>query len=705
MNSRESTTARRAFVALSFFILAIGICHLRYLSSSQMPPSTDEAHYMSGALSIAEGVRTHTLSGAWHGYLAALGFKAPLVCVPAAGLMLATGQLVLPCFLSLLLTCIAVGFASYSLFRHLFSPWYAAASSSLLITMPMVTGLTHRFYVELLLLLLVVVYLDLLARRPWKRLLLSIAVGCVLGLGLLCKVTFAAIIALPTAYSLLVTFREAGPRGIRGILRLFATASLAVLTAVAVAGPWYSHNLHGVIEHSKIAFSAKSCYYAGWFLANISTGPYFPIWCVSVVGLGAVAYAVLRRRLEGQAAEAWTLVLLSGAATWLATMGSIAKVTRYSVTWLPAIAALAVAAPALTVRSGIVARSVTVAMIVVSCVLFLHNCFEVLPIGPVRLGDITVLSSRFPLNVPGWYDDNHPLDRRDFRVAEVEDVVARDAAVRLQAGETIRVRLTEVGLLFNFDYLALLASAHKHAVHYSWWPGTVTAGPDAPDYIVHYKGFEKLYPGIHFFHHYPDIEADVASGRVQYQLAARLDSAAGTSIFIYRRPVLTSKALSQQAFRLFIEAEHFARGDVTVDTGQLGYGAGIGVIVSPRPPSFAEYDFQVPVSGPYQLELRYASAVPRPVRVLVDGEIFATNAAGGATGGFAPENQRWQPVGAVFLESGEHTLRLDSGSVLPCIDRLLVAFASDSVPLSAPRPTRSRAAAQPGPARTEPPRK
>src|SRR5262249_55417830 len=50
----------------------------------------------------------------------------------------------------------------YSLFRNLFKPSLAAFATVLLLTAPVVTGLSHAYYTELLFLLLGILSLDLL---------------------------------------------------------------------------------------------------------------------------------------------------------------------------------------------------------------------------------------------------------------------------------------------------------------------------------------------------------------------------------------------------------------------------------------------------------------------------------------------------------------------------------------------------------------
>ncbi|MCX6631404.1 MAG: hypothetical protein NTW28_27645 [Candidatus Solibacter sp.] len=668
---RESSRAVKTLVLL---IAAMCAMHVAYLTLSRMVPSTDEAHYMSGALYLAEGVRSGTFAGAWNGYINGLGFKAPLVTIPAAALMLLFGGLVLPSNLSLVATFAAVGLAAFRLFRRCVRPSLAVAATGILLAAPMVTGLTHRFYVELLLLALCIWYLDVLAQNPWQRTFASCRLGLVAGLGVLCKLTFPGLVALPTLYSL-YTYRAAFTGSPRQVLRSMLNVLLAGAVALAVAGPWYARNFKAVWEHSKMAASGQVYYYPHWVQADLSSGPNLFVAGAAFAALFLVGRDLMRRRIDPAAAHVWILILLLGFATALACATTVNKATRFSVTWLPAFALLSAVlwdyCPVQTLR-----KYGVYALAGLSLLLSVQISFGILPIAPVRTGDLVLFSSRFPLNIPGWFDDNHPLDRRDFRLGSIDDLIAADAAKRFSAGQAIHAPMTEFGLLVNYGYLSNLSRFHKHSIEYRGWRGTVTTGPEAPEYIISCKGFKSVYPGVHFFDYYPNIEADMASGRLPYEQVARIDGPEKTRILIYgQKPLASVAETSKQDGKLYIEAEHFNRGNATIDNGEHGYGLNIGVIISLKPPpTFVEYDFELPRDGKYQIELRYASATPRAVRVLLDGTLVTSHAADAVTGGFEPASQQWKPAGVVALKSGKHVLRVESDNVFPHIDQILLAF-------------------------------
>jgi hypothetical protein len=142
------------------------------------------------------------------------------------------------------------------------------------------------------------------------------------------------------------------------------------------------------------------------------------------------------------------------------------------------------------------------------------------------------------------------------------------------------------------------------------------------------------------------------------------------------KPVLGSGPLPIGG--LLIEAEDFKRGNVL--KARDGFGKGIGVLVNAgQYPNRVEYELTIPVAAPYQLDLRYASNDPRPVRVLINGKTVKSNAAGGITGGFNPAEQQWEAEGIFQLDAGDNVIVLERESYFPHIDKLLLTPAPDAV--------------------------
>jgi len=124
---------------------------------------------------------------------------------------------------------------------------------------------------------------------------------------------------------------------------------------------------------------------------------------------------------------------------------------------------------------------------------------------------------------------------------------------------------------------------------------------------------------------------------------------------------------------MVIEAESFTRGNAPVD--HTNYGQDIGVIVSAGDgiETFAEYEIDLPAPGQYQLELRLASGISRPLYLQVDGALKGEPIAARATGGWFPDSQRW--VYAGIFESADLRCILRIGrdrEPIPHIDKLRI---------------------------------
>ncbi len=145
------------------------------------------------------------------------------------------------------------------------------------------------------------------------------------------------------------------------------------------------------------------------------------------------------------------------------------------------------------------------------------------------------------------------------------------------------------------------------------------------------------------------------------------------------KPVISTADGMASPEAVIREAEDFASGNVMVD--REGFGKGIGVLVNKGEyPNRVEYDVTAPHAGTYQLDLRYASGDPRPIRVIINGEMVLSNAAGEVTGGFYPQHQKWFAEGIVELKAGVNRLRFERDSYFPHLDKFLLVPRPGSAP-------------------------
>ncbi len=142
-------------------------------------------------------------------------------------------------------------------------------------------------------------------------------------------------------------------------------------------------------------------------------------------------------------------------------------------------------------------------------------------------------------------------------------------------------------------------------------------------------------------------------------------------------PILSTPETPLPSGAIQVEAEDFVRGNVLKD--RSGFGKGIGVLVNAGEyPNRTEYEITPPTEGLYQLDVRYASNDPRPIRIYVNNALVASNAAGNVTGGFYPEAQKWFAEGVFALHNGKNLIRFERDSYFPHIDKFLLTKSTHS---------------------------
>lgn len=123
---------------------------------------------------------------------------------------------------------------------------------------------------------------------------------------------------------------------------------------------------------------------------------------------------------------------------------------------------------------------------------------------------------------------------------------------------------------------------------------------------------------------------------------------------------------------LVVEAENYETGNVKKSFD--GYGEGIGVIYNNGPlPNIAEYEIELPQSGLYQFEIRYAAAAKRPVHFFLNEKLVKDHVAGEVTGSWYPKSQQWKVEGLYQFQQGKNKIRFESKVPFPHIDKFLIA--------------------------------
>ncbi|MBI3865547.1 MAG: DUF1553 domain-containing protein [Planctomycetia bacterium] len=169
---------------------------------------------------------------------------------------------------------------------------------------------------------------------------------------------------------------------------------------------------------------------------------------------------------------------------------------------------------------------------------------------------------------------------------------------------------------------------------------------------------------------------EARSHAADYLLAAAADLE-WADLLKSARPIGADPATIRERAAQVVEAEEFARGNVLKVT--TGYGEGIGVLVNKGElPNFTEYDVPLNAEGVYQLEIRYAAAGARPIKLIINDELVKSDAAGRVTGSWNPDTQTWEIAGLFPLKAGNNVVRLECAGPFPHIDKLLLARGLDA---------------------------
>jgi hypothetical protein len=123
-------------------------------------------------------------------------------------------------------------------------------------------------------------------------------------------------------------------------------------------------------------------------------------------------------------------------------------------------------------------------------------------------------------------------------------------------------------------------------------------------------------------------------------------------------------------WRAYIPASSLASGNVTLDPTIIPKRPYQSALRSTgTPPYTARFAIEIPAAGEYELSIRYASAEPRPVLLLINGQAVGYGCTL-ATGGAGEEFLKWIFAGRHRLPPGVVTIELASNNAFPRIHAL-----------------------------------
>ena len=237
---RLSAPAALAAAAALFAAAADGW----FYRAHEISPTFDDAWYLEVSARLYHALINDGLWAFYTLYADAFKFKAPLISVLPLPLYAAFG-ISLDTALCVNIFALAVLSAYvYLIARRLFNDRAAAVAVVISLTLPMLFGLSRRFFVEYPLTALVTasVY-HLLLSENFKNARENRKLGALLGAGLLLKVLYPFYLAGPAADALWQRYRAAG-KSFKFFLREMTSPARTILyIAAPIALTWYAHNL------------------------------------------------------------------------------------------------------------------------------------------------------------------------------------------------------------------------------------------------------------------------------------------------------------------------------------------------------------------------------------------------------------------------------------------------------------------------------
>lgn len=286
---------------LILWVFFLSATTLVWISKNTVPPPWDQANYLAASESLFQSLIDKGPLNFLEQTTTVLARKAPLIAILPVPLYVIFGSS--PQIALVVNVCFFIIFCwfFYLLVSRFFGEKVSTTSILIISTMPLFYGLLRNFFVEFILMTLVIIYLYvLLLFKNVTRYKYLFWLGIIMGLGMLAKLHFFLFATGPFLYVLYLKVKKQKPK-----IEILRTLALITIPALVIAGPWYFRNIKTVLWHAKRAtnpellgsyyygspFSIKTIYLSTVDLINFAFSSY---WFVILVIL--IAFFLLKRK-------------------------------------------------------------------------------------------------------------------------------------------------------------------------------------------------------------------------------------------------------------------------------------------------------------------------------------------------------------------------------------------------------------------------
>lgn len=416
LSPRRLTAAAALAAGFAAAVFAAGLWFIR---AERLPPTFDDAWYLENACRFYHALREEGFWAFAKEYAEAFRFKAPLISVIPLPAFFALGPSHDAALLANLLSLPVLAFYLFRIGRLAFNDAAGGLAVGIALTMPMLFGLSRRFFVESWLTAAVAATVwYLLASDAFRRAYANRVLGVLLGLGLLLKVLFPFYLLGPAIDTLLLrwngrigAFLKEMRRPVRTILYIAAPIALT----------WYGPNLVYVLGYLfRASYGDIAAHYGDtrvWHPAIIfsywsllsSDGPSY-YYVLAGLGLGILlairlGWRVSIRRLTSdparRAVALWLMIPF-----FVSTFG-VNKDIRFMAPALPALALLLAGALEKATRGRKTRALILAAFFLIPLNQFIHQTFGTgivpsLTTGGIRLFKEQTNYSGPPINEGLW---------------------------------------------------------------------------------------------------------------------------------------------------------------------------------------------------------------------------------------------------------------------------------------------------------------